>query len=84
MFLLLFFFTIMASSLHPPSMQNTPCPHCSNLYTLSSLSRYVKSAHPPASFLSQASQIVFSLQVSSFPMILPSFIPFVFRGWLQA
>jgi hypothetical protein len=54
----LFFFK-MAFSLHPPSVQDIPCPHCSGLYILSSLSRHVKSAHVLASFISQTSHVFY-------------------------
>jgi len=56
-------------------MQNTPCPHCSGFHILGSLSGHVKSAHPLANFVSQASQAIFFLQVSSLPVIFLGSIP---------
>jgi hypothetical protein len=64
----LFIYFLMAPSLHPPSVQNIPCHHCSSLYTFSDFSRHVKSAHLPASLVSQANQVIFI-----FANVLPSF-----------
>jgi hypothetical protein len=77
----------MVPFLHPPSIQNTLCPHCSGFYTLGGLLRHVKNAHPFASFISQASQVnqvVLSLQVSFCPLFLLGFFPLAFWGWLLA
>jgi hypothetical protein len=43
---------LMAPSLCPPLVWNTPCPHCFGLYTLGGLSKHVKNAHPLAGFVS--------------------------------
>jgi hypothetical protein len=42
----------MVFSLHPLSVWDTFCPHCSSLYTLSDLSRLVKNAHLLVSLVS--------------------------------
>jgi hypothetical protein len=44
---------------------------------------HVKNAHPPASFISQASQIVSFLQVFSLPVVILSFILLASWGSLQ-
>jgi hypothetical protein len=69
----------MALSLHPLLVQDAPCPHCYGFHISNDLSKHVKSAHLHASFVSQASQAASLLQVSSFPMLPSSFIPFVFK-----
>jgi hypothetical protein len=71
----------MVFSLCPSSVRDTPCPHCFSLYTLSGLLRHVKSAHTPASLISQASQVVLFLQVSSPLVLLLGSIPFISWGW---
>jgi len=44
----------------PPSMRDTPCPHCFGLYyILGDFSRHIKSAHPPTSLIFQAGYVVF-------------------------
>lgn len=67
----------MVHSLHPPSVQNTPCLHYFGLYNLGDLSKYVKNVHLPTSLVLQASQTIFSLHVSSLLVLLPGSIPFV-------
>jgi hypothetical protein len=62
-------------------MQNTPCLYCFGLNTLCGFSRHVKSAHLLANLVFQASHVVFYLQVSSLPVIFPSFIPLASWGW---
>jgi hypothetical protein len=74
----------MVPSLRPPSAQDTPCPYYSNLYTVNNLSRHVKSVHPLASLVFQASLIVLFLQGSSPLVFFPSFIPLASWPWLQA
>ncbi len=56
-----FFFLGMALSLHPSLIRNTPCPHCSSLFTLGGLSRHVKNVYPPISLISQTNQVVLFL-----------------------
>jgi hypothetical protein len=46
------FFFGMVSSLGPLLVQDTPCPHCFGLYTLSGFSRHVKSVHLLVNFIS--------------------------------
>jgi hypothetical protein len=45
-------FFLLIISLHPSSIQDAPCPHCSGLYTLGGLSGHVKNAHPHANLVS--------------------------------
>jgi len=78
------FFSGMALSLHPSWIQNTPCPHRSNLFILGGLLKHVKNVYPPTSFVSQINQVILSLQVSSLPMLLPNVIPLTSWGWLGA
>jgi hypothetical protein len=56
-----------------------PCPHCFGLYILGNLLRHVKSAHPLASLVSQASQVIlfYFLQMFSIPVIFHSSIPLI-------
>jgi hypothetical protein len=75
-------FFLMAPFLHPSSIRDTPCRHCFNLYILGSLSRHVKSVHPPISFVSHAIYVISSLQVFSPFVLLLGFIPFASWGWL--
>jgi hypothetical protein len=53
-------------------------------FTLSDFSRHVKSVHPHVSLVSKANQAILSLQVSSPLVLLPSTIPLISWGWLQA
>jgi hypothetical protein len=48
---LFFFLFWMAPFMHPPSIQDIPCLHCYGFYTLSDLSKHVKSAHLPTSLV---------------------------------
>jgi hypothetical protein len=64
----------MAPSLLPLLICDTPCPSCFGLYTLGDVSRHVKNADPPTSFVSQACHVVLSLWVSSFHVFLIGFI----------
>ncbi len=48
------------------------------------MSRHVKNAHPLASLISHASQVVSFLQVSFLPVVLPGFIPLTSWGWFWA
>jgi hypothetical protein len=70
----------MAHSLHPPSIRDTPCFHCSSLYILGGLSRHVKGAHPLASLVSHATQAILSLQMSSHHVFILSSIPLASWG----
>jgi len=51
----------MVPSSHPSLVQDAPCPHCSHPYTLGDLLKHVKSVHPYASLISQASQTTLSI-----------------------
>jgi hypothetical protein len=55
----------MDPSLHLLVIQNAPCPHYFSFYISNDLSKHVKSAHLHADLVSQASQVVLSLQMSS-------------------
>jgi hypothetical protein len=72
------FLFCMATSLRPLSIQDAPCSHCFGFYTLDDLSMHVKSVHLHVSLVSQAIQVASFLQVSSPPMLHPSFIPLAF------
>jgi hypothetical protein len=54
-------FFLMAPSLHPLSVRDTPCPHYFALFILGGLSKHVKSVRPLANLVSHASQVVLSL-----------------------
>jgi hypothetical protein len=53
MFICLSFKFIMAPSCVPHMCEIPHCPHCFELYTLGSLLKHVKSAHPLATLISQ-------------------------------
>lgn len=74
----------MAPSLHTSLIHDTPCPHCFGLYILGGLSTHIKNAHPPVNLISQVSQIVSFLQVSSLLVVFLGFIHFASWGWFQA
>ncbi len=74
----------MALSSCPLLLQDTPCLFCYGLHTLCNLLKHVKSAHPLANPVPQTNQVVFSLQVSSLPVLLLGSIPLTSWGWLRA
>jgi hypothetical protein len=68
----------MAPSLRRLLVRNAPSPHRYGFHTLGGLLKHVKSAHPHASFISQANETALFLQVSSFLVLPSSSIPFAF------
>jgi len=78
-----FFFVILTHFFHPPSMQNTPFPRCSGLHSLGNFFGHVKSAHPLANFVSQASQVVFFASVF-LSCDFPWFYSFCFLGLVSS
>jgi hypothetical protein len=52
--------------MRPPLVRDTPCPHCSSLYILGSLSRHAKSAHLLANFISQTNDVFYFCRCTPF------------------
>jgi hypothetical protein len=65
----------MAPSLCPSSVLDTPYLHCSGLYTVGDLLKHVKSVHPFASRVYEASQVVFFCKCP--PLLCFSLILFI-------